>query len=832
MSLIPRFATVVLLSGSLVCASAQITGDYRSAGSGDWSAASTWQRFDGITFVAASVAPNATDGVITIRAGHTVTASTFLTADQVLIENGATLNHTAGGFTVADGALDDIQVFGTLIHSGNGFSGPGNIRIMSGGTFQWTGGGQLNADLVLDLDQGSTASTSSTSPLLNNGTINNGGTWTLVNGGFSSTVLPGTFHNLGTGIVELDGWATPANSWAQTTLNDGIINKNNGDVTFTTTGRPWTNNGTINVPQGTFTISGPGANSNAGDIVFGGPGTVLRTNAAFTNAAGGSITGLGHLQLQSGTCTMAAGSSMNMLDTLTVATFSTLVVEQDVDAEQVNFTGGTINGTGALSVPSGGQLNWTGGSNNATLNIGANATATFLVTSTVSNSGTINNAGTFLMEGGNISQLTTPCRFNNLPSGVVELNGWTSTTSSWIQNVFNQGIINKNNGAVQFTFSFPVVNEPGGVINANSGNLALTPSFSLPVQSGVFNVMDGASLSANTNGIPYAGPQFNNNGAVNATLKFEGGSPQQLNGTGTITNLTINNASGVDLGGEHTVTGTLTLTTGQLRLGANDLFVENNAAGSVAGGNANSWVVNDGTGSLHRQVSGNNFLFPIGTSSYTPMTLSTTGPQDRFQVRVQDGVAGEYGAPGEAISGVAASDVVDRTWVVSEQVQGGNAANITVQWNSGDELTGFNRSDCAMTTYDGTDWTLGTLGPATGSGPFTRTVTGLSNFRELCVADGDATLNDLGTGVEAIAAQDLRTYPLPASEDLYIELQPNNGLRVLRLLDESGRMVLSTSVNGASLVRIPVGQLNAGTYVLMLEDEHGDGFRRVVTIVH
>lgn len=159
-----------------MCTFAQSTGDHRSVGSGDWANASTWQRFDGSGFVAAPSAPSANDGVITIRAGHTVTASTFFTADEIVVESGGTLSHTDGGFTVADGPDDDIQVFGTLIHSGNGFSGPGNIRIMSGGSFQWTGGGQLNADLTLDLDQGSTGSSSSTSPLLNNGTINNGGT--------------------------------------------------------------------------------------------------------------------------------------------------------------------------------------------------------------------------------------------------------------------------------------------------------------------------------------------------------------------------------------------------------------------------------------------------------------------------------------------------------------------------------------------------------------------------------------------------------------------------------------------------------------------------------
>ena len=152
----PAIATLLALAFSVVLPRtihAQAVGDLRSAGSGTWNALSSWEVFDGNDFVPIAVVPGAGNGLITIRAGHTITANTFLTADQVVVESGGTLDHTNGGFTVADGTGDDIQVFGSLIHSGNGFSGPGNIRIMSGGTFQWTGGGQLNADLVLDLDE-------------------------------------------------------------------------------------------------------------------------------------------------------------------------------------------------------------------------------------------------------------------------------------------------------------------------------------------------------------------------------------------------------------------------------------------------------------------------------------------------------------------------------------------------------------------------------------------------------------------------------------------------------------------------------------------------------
>ncbi|MEZ4738723.1 MAG: hypothetical protein R2818_05045 [Flavobacteriales bacterium] len=503
---------------------AQTTGDLRSAGSGTWNALSSWEVFDGNDFVPIAVIPSSSDGVITIRAGHTITANTFLTADQVVVESGGTLNHSTGGFTIADGPDDDIQVFGTLIHSGNSFFGPGNIRIKSGGSFQWTGGGQLNPDVVLDLDQGSTASSSASSPLLNNGTINNGGEWTLVDGGFSSTFDPGTFHNLSTGVVELNGWASPVNSWAQTTINDGTINKNNGDVAFTFTGRGLTNTGAINVPQGELALSNStGTNTNTGLFAFGGPGSIFRINASFTNASGGTITGLEHLQMQSGTFATEAGSSINTLDLFTVPTFSTLDIAQDITAQQVDFTGGTINGTAILHVPEGGTFNWTGGNFNATLDLAPGSTTTFSGSPNLNNSGTINNAGTWNMENGNLQQFGTVGTFNNLASGIVNLNNWQSTTNSWKQNTFNHGIIHKNNGAVQFSIGLPMTNEATGTLNVNTGILRFT---STALLRGAVNVPAGSSISGASNGVVCEGVTFENDGSVAPILTFQGTAPR------------------------------------------------------------------------------------------------------------------------------------------------------------------------------------------------------------------------------------------------------------------------------------------------------------------
>ena len=82
----PAIATLLALAFSVVLPRtihAQAVGDLRSAGSGTWNALSSWEVFDGNDFVPIAVVPGAGDGLITIRAGHTITANTFLTADHL-----------------------------------------------------------------------------------------------------------------------------------------------------------------------------------------------------------------------------------------------------------------------------------------------------------------------------------------------------------------------------------------------------------------------------------------------------------------------------------------------------------------------------------------------------------------------------------------------------------------------------------------------------------------------------------------------------------------------------------------------------------------------------
>ncbi|MCW5900281.1 MAG: hypothetical protein KIT10_13520 [Flavobacteriales bacterium] len=1009
-------STIVLIALLLLptMLAAQGVGDYNTAASGPWNALSTWLRFNGVDFVPAPSVPTASDGQVVILPGHTVTASTPVSIDELFVATGATLITSGNVFTIQNGPGTDMSVSGTWQLSGATIEGPGTIVLANNGTLNWTSG-TLSASSTLNVNAGSTVTANGSATLAALGTINNAGTWNMQGGNLGQPTASGgpcAFNNQTGGIVNLNGWQSNTNSWHQATTNQGTFIKNNGTVEFAFSddfsGKSFTNaaGGVVNAASGTvvfkcatvnqgslttsgtggfkhnpspfaptftngpggtitapyehqfstlilngplnlasFTLSGgivegpqaitiPGGGQftwtggrldgttvlnilsggtavangsttldalgtinnagtwnlqggNVGQSSFAGgpttfnnlPGGVVNLNGWLTNSntwhqvthnqgtfnknnggtafcfsndfSGKAFHNLagGVLNVPAGECVFKApttntgsmtgttnsvfkldgGPFTNLSGGTVGAPFHLLTglmhIEGALTLNSFLFTGGTLHGPLALTIGNGGQFTWTGGTLNTTgiITLAAGATGT-LNGATLVAQGTINNGGHVTMQSGIITGLgSTPHLFNNLAGGVLDLNGWNTSQAAWHMVTNNAGTINKNNGAETFTFgndfsgkSF--TNLPGGVVNVPSGTLAYALPF--PLQNGSFNISNGATLTG-SNSFGFAGPAIMNNGSITTPmLSYTGMSGQQLNGTGTILSLAINNTAGVDLGGDQTVINAFHLLNGLLRLGNSDLFIQNSAPAAVNGGGASSWVVNNGSGSLHRQVSGSVYLFPVGTTSYTPLTMSTSGPQDRFSVRVQDGVSTEYGAPGVATGSNINTDVVGRTWVVGEQIAGGNTANITLQWGSAEELASFGRNTCTVARYDGTNWIPGTFNAANGADPFTQSITGLSSFRELAVSDSDADLNGTSTGGVEIAEESHlpRAWPNPAQDVLHIRAGQGADIQAIGLIDIQGRRV-SFPLNAPSeLVTIDLDRCTPGVYLLETRD--------------
>jgi hypothetical protein len=1011
----------------------QSIGDYRSAETGDWSSAATWQRFDGSNFVPAPAAPSLGDGVITIRAGHTVTRTTDLTIDQVVVVVGGALAIQNSTFSLLDGMGTDLQILGNCSLTNAALSGPGLAQVESGGVLSITNGG-LSATSILSVLTGGTVNASGSITVSALGTINNAGIWNMQGGNLGQPSFSGgpcAFNNLPGGVVNLNDWVSTTNTWHQVTTNQGTFNKNNGEVPFgfsnDFSGKSFTNaaGGVVNATSGTVLFNCP--TTNAGSLTGSGgyKHDSASSGGAFTNQIGGTITAPfeqasaqmtvngtltlatftlsggvvsgteaitipnggqftwtgGRLDgttvlniLQGGTATSNSSTTLDALGTINNAgiwnlvggnvgqssfvggpcafnnlpsgvvnlngwgsntnswhqvtnnqgsfnknngsitfTFSndfsgkafnnlsggtlnatagnvvfattvnnsgsmvagsgarfihntsaggspftnltggaisgefeqaggTMNITGTLTMSALIFTGGGIEGPEAISISNGGTFTWTNGTLGASgiIELQSGSTATYNTTgNNASSIGTINNAGTWNMEGGVMGQVTSvtgPKAFNNLPGGVVNLIGWSDNSTTWRQVTNNQGTINKNNGSNQFTFSNAqgpnsFTNLPGGTVNLGIGNMAL--SVPLPVQSGTFNLSSGTTLFIN-NDLNYAGPGIVNNGTIAGDdLRFQGTTAQTLEGTGSIAFLAIDNAAGVDLGGDQTVTNTLTLTNGQLRLGDHDLLVQSTLAAAVSGGSSTSWVRTNGTGTLRRlATNGPSYRFPVGTASYAPLLLILmNAPQETFSVRVQEGVSTEYDTPGTASGQNITSDVVGLTWVLQEQTPGGHTVNMAVDWNASDELSLFNRNACRVSYYDGTNWVPGTTAAATGTGPFTRSFIGLTNFRELCVSDTDADLNGISTALPEEAEGAMRVYPVPAGEVLFIDFPAGSSMHELLLFDAGGRAVIQATANSNERLSIPVEHLNPGMYMLVLRDAQGEWHRHRISIV-
>lgn len=257
---------------------------FRSKQNGPWSSTTTWETSsdDGTTWSDASVTPTNSYGSITIRNTHTVTISSAITIDELLIESGGVLNITAASLVVNDGSGDDIDVYGTLINTNPSsftLNGSSVIKVQNGGIYRHAGNGGSIPNITWVT--GSTCEvTGLTSTMLTSGLNQNFSnfTWncasqtTSFNLEPSSMLVNGLFNVLSTGSTT-------------------ILTIGNGGTTRTLTV------GSLQVNGGRFAIAGASAsatmnlNVTGNCVIDGGTLQVSRTiNSANTLTVNGTTT--------------------------------------------------------------------------------------------------------------------------------------------------------------------------------------------------------------------------------------------------------------------------------------------------------------------------------------------------------------------------------------------------------------------------------------------------------------------------------------------------------------------------------------------------------------
>jgi hypothetical protein len=503
------------------------SGDYRSKASGNWSSTSTWEKFNGTTWAAATSTPTSADGVIEILSGHTVTVTVDVTADQLIVDAGANI------------IINSSRYLYTNNGSGTDLVNKGTITV----------NGYLTEGLL--------------TTLVNSGTIVNSGTTQI---GVGST------------------------------------------LTIATGGRFTNSSGSIPTTLGYWIVDSGGVyqhNRNGSSIPY----------ATWNTGSTCEITGV----------TNAAPNNMDQ-------TFYNLKWSCASQTATINLGAdpSTINGDFTVANTSTKQLKYNAGG--ATFTIAGNyiqSGGDFLLSSLNNETTNLNISGNFVLSGGSFSGVSGNsgvCIVN--VSGQWSLTGGTISASgnpqSATQLTFNKPGVQTFNtsgttmsGNVNYTVNSGTTLDLGPGVLTGSGNFTLQSGAGLMISS-----TDGITSSGATGTVQVTGTRSYSQGA---NYMYDG-SAAQVTGNGlpsTVNNLTINNASGVSLTSDETVSGILSLTSGKVTTGSNELKVTNTSASSISGHSSSNYII----GNLRRSVSGStSYDFPLGTSAnyeFLNITLSS-----------------------------------------------------------------------------------------------------------------------------------------------------------------------------------------------------------------
>ena len=420
-------------------------------------------------------------------------------------------------------------------------------------------------------------------------------------------------------------------------------------------------------------LTGTGTISISGGTIYIGDGTSTKTSSTYSGFLNGStITIPNNIVVQTGTIVgrnfSLNQSNLSVSGTLTVATNGIL----DCASNKITGTGvfnlntgatiktsiatginGAITTTGTNSLSTGANYEFdgptasavTGTSMPATVNslIVTNTTGVTLSQATIVTGATTVNAGALLKTGVNTFTNNGTATING--SFQIDESGW-ATGNNFVYGtagtlVFNNTSVNYGVGANPAYWpstSGPVnVTVMGGGIQLQASQ-TVTGTFQTSASVGnTFgnNLTVSGSVKLNSGGyFSNFSPTYTNTGTLvyNTTGSY-GVNNEWLSGTtagyGVPQNVTVLNATLVNLSGSRTIPGTLALTSGKIDLGANNLTVA--STGSITGASATGYIVTDGAGTLTQTIgAGAAATFPIGasTASYDPATLTPTNATD------------------------------------------------------------------------------------------------------------------------------------------------------------------------------------------------------------
>ncbi|MBI4937132.1 MAG: filamentous hemagglutinin N-terminal domain-containing protein [Nitrosomonadales bacterium] len=425
---------------------------------------------------------------VTNLGGHTSTGNfSFTDANainigQVDINNGITVT-TSGNITVGT-TTSDITLNATALNTAAGtitLNAANNVHFTGGTTAITTPGTafNLNAGGGIFTDSGATVTLQSTAgtlaaQVLNGRIWQNGGTINLqANSAIDllGSANPGTLSNLAGGTININtgGWAINSNPGSQNGvfINAGTVNVNTGgsfEAAFS-------NTGTLNINGANTTLSLQNGQAIAGAVNINNPSATLwvseyhGTPATFS---GTTIGGSGVLLVQGGISPIANFSNTTITGiSLTAGTQGTINFNTATSLPTLNLTGGTLGGTGALTLT--GASTWSGNTTlgaraitvNGTLNLGTLA---------------LGSGASLLASGGTLNATSISVGAGGLLGGSGSINA----------NVFNDGTVAPGNSPGALTISGNYTQGPGATLAVELGGTA----------AGTFDTLDVTGMAS------------------------------------------------------------------------------------------------------------------------------------------------------------------------------------------------------------------------------------------------------------------------------------------------------------------------------------------------
>jgi hypothetical protein len=595
---------------------------------------------------------------------------------------------------------------------------------------------------------------------------------------------------------------------------------------------------TIN-PSVTFTVAnGSGNDFFENNAIINVNGNLIISSGAAFGGGGGAGSTTGNLNINNGGIVTVNGTvdrqGQGLSIAITVASGGTMNISSTGSVNTERGSSGTsLSITGTVHVSNGGLIAVTGSGNTLTINSGgvlemeSGTTLTGQVF-TLATGGTLRIGSPLgITSSGSNGNVQTTTR-NYGVGGNYDYNGSaTQVTGNGLPVAAITGNVTISNTAGVTPTNNIIINSPGSLIV----NGLLTPT-SGQVMSGTGTLTGTGTVqvteTANATNNFTTQYSHTTKTLTNLTVEFKGAAAQKSN-TASYGGLKMNNASGLTIGANTTVGGTLTFTAGNITTGGNSVVIS--STGSVSGaGSGTGWVA----GNLQKNVAVSagtiSRTFEIGgTTGYRPVLVefASVGTAGDLLANVSQS-AGDHSQIGS--SAFDANQSVNRYWTLTNSGIVFSTYDATFNFLAGDVDGLASTASFIVGKYDGS-WSYPSFSDPT---PTNIKATNLTAFSEFAIAelacvsptvDTDPTDQSIcSTSFGSFSGSFTGGFPTPV---LTWQVQ-TGGIGLFADLTESSPY--SGTATGTLTITNPSVSLDGNVYRLKANNECGDVFTAGATL--